>query len=57
MSDAQHDPHPLSAELAQLKAALRAVQAPPADEAELRATFRDGVTLFSSACGTSSTRR
>lgn len=41
MSDAQHDPHPLSAELAQLKAALRAVQAPPAEEAELRATFRD----------------
>lgn len=41
MSDAQHDPHALSAELAQLKAALRAVQAPPADEAELRATFRD----------------
>ena len=41
MSDAQHDPHPLSTELAQLKAALRAVQAPPADEAELRAAFRD----------------
>jgi hypothetical protein len=41
MSDAQYDPHALSAELAQLKAALRAVQAPPADEAELRAVFRD----------------
>ena len=41
MSDAQHDPHALSTELAQLKAALRAVQAPPADEAELRAAFRD----------------
>jgi hypothetical protein len=41
MSDAQRDPHLLSGELAQLKAALRAVQAPPADEAELRATFRD----------------
>jgi hypothetical protein len=41
MSDAQRDPHFLSGELAQLKAALRAVQAPPADEAGLRATFRD----------------
>jgi hypothetical protein len=41
MSDAQHDPHALSAELAQLKAAMRAVQAPPADESALRAAFRE----------------
>jgi hypothetical protein len=41
MSDADLDPHRLSADLAQLKAALRAVQAPPADEGELRAAFRD----------------
>jgi len=41
MNDAPHDPHPLSADLAQLKAALRAVQPPPADEAELRTAFRD----------------
>jgi len=41
MNDAQHDPHPLSADLAQLKAALRAVQPPAADEAGLRTAFRD----------------
>jgi len=41
MSDARHDPHALSTELAQLRVAMRAVQAPPADEAELRTAFRD----------------
>jgi hypothetical protein len=41
MSDAQHDSHASSADLAQLKVALRAVQPPPVDEAELRAAFRD----------------
>jgi hypothetical protein len=41
MSDAQHDPHPLQAELAQLKVALRGVEPPPLDEAEVRAAFRD----------------
>jgi hypothetical protein len=41
MSDAQQDFHPLKSELAQLKAALRGVEPPPVDEAELRAAFRD----------------
>ena len=41
MSDAQQDPHPLKAEIAQLKAALRGVEPPPLEEAELRAAFRD----------------
>jgi hypothetical protein len=41
MSDAQDDPHALSTELAQLRVAMRAVQAPPADESALRATFRE----------------
>jgi len=39
MSDIQHDAR-LQAELAQLRAALRIVQAPPPDEAALRAQFR-----------------
>ena len=40
MSDTQRDAVRLQADLAQLRAALRAVQAPPADEALLRAQFR-----------------
>jgi hypothetical protein len=40
MSDTQRDAGRLQAELAQLRAALRTVQAPPPDEAALRAQFR-----------------
>jgi hypothetical protein len=40
MSDAQRDAGGLQAELAQLRAALRTVQAPPPDEDALRAQFR-----------------
>ncbi len=40
MSDTPRDAVRLHAELAQLRAALRTVQAPPADEALLRAQFR-----------------
>ena len=40
MSDTQHDAR-LQTELGQLRAALRAVQAPAPDEAALRAQFRD----------------
>jgi hypothetical protein len=39
MSDTQHDAR-LQTDLAQLRAALRTVQAPPPDEAALRAQFR-----------------
>jgi len=42
MSDTQRDAVRLHAELAQLRAALRTMQAPPADEALLRAQFRAG---------------
>jgi len=42
MSNAPYDASPrLQAELAQLRAALRAVEAPPIEEAALRAQFRD----------------
>jgi hypothetical protein len=41
MSHLPHDDSRLAAELAQLRAALRAVEAPPPDEAELRARFRE----------------
>lgn len=41
MSDTQRDPGRLQAELAQLRAALGAVEPPPPDEAALRAQFRD----------------
>jgi hypothetical protein len=40
MSDTQHDAR-LQADLVQLREALRTVQAPPPDEAALRAQFRD----------------
>lgn len=40
MSDLQRDGNRLDAELAQLRAALSAVEAPPPDEAALRAQFR-----------------
>ena len=41
MSDAPRDPSRLQAELAQLRAALRTVEAPALDEAALRAQFRN----------------
>jgi hypothetical protein len=41
MSDFRPGERPLEAELAQLRAALRAVEAPPPDEAALRAAFRE----------------
>ena len=41
MSNAPTDANRLRAELAQLRAALRAVEAPALDEADLRARFRD----------------
>ncbi len=41
MSNAPNDAHRLNAELAQLRAALHAVEAPALDEADLRARFRD----------------
>ena len=41
MSDARGDRDKLSADLAQLRGALRAVDAPPPDEAGLRAAFRE----------------
>jgi hypothetical protein len=41
MTDARHDASRLNADLAQLRVALRSVEAPAADEAELRASFRD----------------
>jgi hypothetical protein len=40
MSDVRPIIHPLDSELAELRSALRAVEAPPADEAALRAAFR-----------------
>lgn len=40
MSDSQHDGGRLQAELAQLRTVLRGVDAPPVDEAALRAQFR-----------------
>jgi hypothetical protein len=43
MSETQFDGGRLQAELAQLRAALRTVQAPPPDETALRAQFRDAV--------------
>jgi hypothetical protein len=41
MSHLPHDDDRLEAELAQLRAALRAVEAPSPDDADLRARFRD----------------
>jgi hypothetical protein len=41
MTDARHDACRLNADLVQLRVALRSVEAPAADEAELRAAFRD----------------
>ena len=41
MSHLPHDDNRLQAELAQLRAALRDVEAPPPDDAALRALFRD----------------
>ena len=41
MSDTPRDPSRLQAELAQLRAALRTVEAPALDEASLRAQFRE----------------
>jgi hypothetical protein len=41
MSHLPHDDNRLQAELAQLKAALRGVEAPPPDDAVLRARFRE----------------
>jgi hypothetical protein len=41
MSNASYDASRLQAELAQVRAALRAVEAPPVAEAALRAQFRD----------------
>jgi hypothetical protein len=41
MSDIPRDDSRLQAELAQLRAALREVEAPPADDAALRARFRE----------------
>jgi hypothetical protein len=43
MSEPPFDAGPLQTDLAQLRAALRTVQAPPPDEAALRAQFRDAV--------------
>jgi hypothetical protein len=40
MSDSQRDAGRLQADLAQLRVALRALEAPPVDEAALRARFR-----------------
>ena len=41
MSDVRPIVHPLDSDLAQLRAALRAVEPPPADEAAIKAAFRD----------------
>jgi hypothetical protein len=41
MSDAQRDPVRLQSDLAQLRAALQGVHAPPPDDAALRAQFRE----------------
>ena len=61
MSDTQRDAARLQAELSQLRAALRTVQAPAPDEAALRAQFRDAAlqraqTAVTAARGTSSWR-
>jgi hypothetical protein len=41
MSDVSPIIHPLDSDLAELRSALRAVEAPPTDEAAVRAAFRD----------------
>jgi hypothetical protein len=53
MNETQHDGARMQAELAQVRAALRAVQAPPVDEAALRAQFRSARQCVDS--GTAST--
>jgi hypothetical protein len=49
MSDRDRDAGRLRADLAELRAALRAVQAPPPDEAELRGEFRAAAQRAQSA--------
>jgi hypothetical protein len=52
MSDGQRDAGRLQADLAQLRAALRTVEAPPVDEAALRAQFRAAVQQREQAAAT-----
>jgi hypothetical protein len=51
MSDVRPIIHPLDSELAQLRAALRSVEAPSIDEADIRAAFRDAMSARAEAAG------
>ena len=58
MSDVRPIIHPLDSDLAELRSALRAVQAPPADEAEIKAAFREAArSRAESAARSRGTRR
>jgi hypothetical protein len=53
MSDREHDAARMQTDLAQLRAALRGVEAPPVDEAALRAQFREAAQRARSATAAS----
>jgi hypothetical protein len=57
MSDVRPIIHPLDTDLAELRSALRAVEAPPPDEAAVRAVFRDAARSRADSAARSKTLR